>query len=503
MRNLIILIGLALMVTIGGCGRPSHPVNTLVVGIAQPLSTLDPAMHRERIVEAVIRNVFDGLVTRDASMRLIPELAESWTMVDPLTWRFNLRHGVRFHNGEPFTADDVVFTFERILTPGAVDGISSPRKGLLGPMIGVEKVDDATVQFRTSVPWPVLPVMLCFQEIVPKDYVTAVGARHFAQHPIGTGPFRFVEWVKGERLVMERFEGYYNQTRRAHTQRLIVRPIPESSSRVAALKAGECDLIQNLPPHLVQPVTRDPRTRVSACEGTRTFYLGLNCTRPPFDDVRVRQAMNYAVNMPHIIQTILEDKATRLAGPLVHAAFGHHPDLRPYPYDPSLARRLLAEAAHTNGFACELDVEHDNREIAEAISAQLAQVGITARVRVWEWGGLRPRLERLERTLFITSWGNASLDPIDILNPTLRTMGRGNYTGYSNPVVDSLLDKAARTLDGNARRVAYRQIQEVVHTDAPWIFGYSMQEIYGIRRRLHGWRPRPDGWLLMRDVSGL
>lgn len=499
-----IVFGIAI-ITLFGCSKEVAQ-DTLVIGIQQTIPTLDPAMHRDRTVESVLRNMFDGLVTRDFNMRVVPQLAESWEIVDDFTWRFHLRKGVKFHNGEDFTAEDVKFTIQRIIDEGAIDGQSSPRKGLLGPVKGVEIEDDYTVLIKTENPWPILPAMLTFQEIVPKDYIEEKGDGYFAEHPIGAGPFKFVEWVKGERIVMQRFDDYYGGSpdippvAPAKIKTLIFKPIPETASRIAALKSGECHIIQSLPPHLVDEVQSDERTAVLTCEGTRSYFVGMNCKEKPFSDVRVRRAMNYAVDMESIVKTILEGMAILLPGPLVPAAFGYNEELKLYGYDANIAKELLKEAGYENGFEVELDTDKDMREIAEAVSSQLAKVGVKAKVRMWEWGVLRPQLEAQKRSLFMASWGNASLDPVGILIPTLKTEGRGNFTGYSNPKVDELLDKASTGMNLQERKDYFQEAQKLIHSDAPWIFGYSPKEIYGVRKSVVNWRPTPDGRMNMHDV---
>ena len=509
------IFGIAIIMFFGCAKEKITQEETLVIGLQQTISTLDPAMHRDRTVESVIRNMFDGLVTRDANMKVVPELAESWELVGDVTWRFKLRRGVKFHNGEDFTAEDVKFTIERIIEPNMIDGASSPRKGLLGPVNAVEIEDDFTVLIKTEKPWPILPVMLPFQEIVPKDYIEEKGSAYFAQHPVGAGPFKFVEWRKGERIVMERFDDYYGGSSEippvgpAQVKTLIFKPIPETAIRIAALKAGKCHIIQSLPPHLVASVQSDERTVALDCAGTRSYFVGMNYNTKPFSDERVRRAMNYAVDMDAIVKSILEDMAIPLAGPLVPAAFGYNDKLKPYGYDVEEAKELLKEAGYEKmtalptsfGFEVELDATKDTKDIAEAISGQLEKVGIEAKVRMWEWGVLRPQLDQQKRSLFLTSWGNASLDPTGILIPTLTTNGRANFTGYSNLEVDELLRSASVGMEEEERKKAFQKTQELIYADAPWIFGYSPKEIYGVRKSVTNWKPTPDGRMNMHDVT--
>lgn len=329
--------------------------DTLTVGIRATIESLDPANHRSRIAETVIRNMFDGLVTRTPDGRVVPEIAESWQAVSPTLWEFKIKKGIVFHNGDPLAADDVVYTFERILTEGGLGGgQSSPRKaGLLDPVEKVEKVDDYTVRFHLTAPWPVILQMLVHQQIVPKKYTQALGTSpKFAEKPVGCGPFKFVSGKLDERVVMERFDRYYGGSPEippvgpAKVRRVIFEVIPETSTRIAALQAGKAHIIQTVPPEILPELQKDPNVEVKTVEGTRVYFLEMNVTRPPFNDIRVRQAMNYAVNWDLIVGTVLGGYATRLNGPLLPHGFARHPDLQPYPYAPLKAVELLEAAGY-------------------------------------------------------------------------------------------------------------------------------------------------------------
>ena len=481
-------------------------VETLAIGIDQDSPTLDPAMHRSRTVESVLRNIFDGLVTRDSQMQVVPEIAKSWRRLDELTWEFEIREGIHFHNGDPLTAEDAAFTIQRTITPEAIGGQSSPRKGLLGSVVAAEAVAAHTLRISTAQPYPILPKMLAFHEIVPKVYIQRVGDEEFARHPVGAGPFVFAQHVRGERIVMERFDQYYGgspdipQAGPAKVKRLVFLPIPEIATRLSALLAGEIDIAEKIPPHAASLVDEDPDTQLSTCSGTRTFFIALNCTQPPFDDVRVRKAVAYGLDIPHMVERILSGYATVLAGPLVPAAFGFDSELKPYPYDPDHARALVREAG-IDDTSVELDAEDMDRELAEAIAAQLGEIGLTVRPRIWKWDVLQPLIMQQKRTMVLTSWGNASLDPVGILPPLLSTGGRGNYMGYSNPRVDEALAQSQVVFDPQKRRELFVTVQQIVHEEVPAVFGWAKQEIYGVRKRVQNWRARPDAMLMMHRTS--
>lgn len=491
---------------VAGCGRRVGSGSGITIGLDRPITTLDPAMHRSRTVQAVVRNIFDGLVARTNDMKVVPELAESWEVVDDNTWRFIIRSRVKFHDGSSLSAEDVKFSLDRIITPAAVGGQSSPRKGLLGPVSEVEATGEHEVVIRTSEPFPILPDMLTFQEIVPAAYVREIGDQEFARSPVGSGPFRFVEWRQGERIVLEQFPDYFGgcpgipPVGPAHLARVTFKPIPEVATRIASLLSGEADIIQEVPSHSVRSIEKQARMDVAACPGTRTHYIGLNCTIPPFNDIRVRLAANHAVDLRPICDRVLGGYAKVIPGPLVPEAFSYHEGLANYEFDRSKAKSLLRRAGQLN-VRVELDTESSDKELAEALAAQLSKAGFSVRVRVWKWDLLQPLLAGLKRRMFLTHWGNASLDPTDILVPLFSTGERGNFTGYSSKKVDALLISANTTFDPNARRDRFREVQEILHAEVPAIFGIAKQEIYGVNSRVRNWSPRPDGMLPMHDVS--
>jgi len=328
--------------------------DTIVVGMeADRILTLDPATYRDRWTETVIRNMFDGLVTRTVDGRVVPEIAEDWRAISDTEYIFRIRPGVKFHNGDELTADDVVFSFDRVIQDGAIGGRTSPRKGLLGPLSSVEKVDNHTVRLKLASPFPVLLQALVHVQIVPKNYLMRVGDDEFARRPVGCGPFKFVEGRVDDKVVMDRFDGYYGGSPDlepvgpARVKRVIFRMMPDPTVRVAALKTGEVHIIQSVPAHLAASLARDRNLQVKSAEGTRVYCIEMNCARPPFDDVRVRMAMNHAIDWDTILKAIHAGGATRLSTAFLSSGFGYNTELAPYSYDPGKARSLLAEAGYS------------------------------------------------------------------------------------------------------------------------------------------------------------
>jgi peptide/nickel transport system substrate-binding protein len=506
MRRLL-AIGLALV--LAGLGFQARAAD-LRVGFTQDALTLDPGNHRKRETETIIRNMYDGLLTRDRKMRVVPELAESYRQIDAQTYEFVLRQGVIFHDGQPMTADDIKFTFDRLIKDKALGGQTSPRKSLLGPVQEVSIVDPRTVRFKLSEPWPLLPAMLPFQEVVSKKFVERVGDDAMATQVNGTGPFKLVEWRRGDAIIMERFAGYYGGAADippvgpAKVDRVIFKIVPENASRVAGLLAGELDIINELPPSAIKQVEASGNARVAKVNGTRSFFLAINVNKKPFTDARVRQALNHAVNKKLIIDRVLGGTATPLNGVLSPDTFAFKSDLPEYDYNPDKAKKLLADAGAT-GLSFTIDTEGAFKDLAEALASMFNRIGVQAKVQVWEGAVLIPiwrdDVRRKDRDLYLTSWGNGSLDPSDIMLPTLRSGGRGNTAGYANPEVDKLLDSAEVEINVDARRDLYLKAQEIVTKEAPWVFLWLPQDLYGVSKRLKGWEPSADSRINLHDAS--
>ncbi len=471
------------------------------VGFTLDALTLDPGNHRKRETETIIRNMYDGLLTRDSKMNVVPELAASWKQVDVTTYEFKLRQGIKFHNGDEMTAEDVKFTMDRMIQKNGIDGQTSPRGGLLGPLKDVQVVDKYTVRFHLSTAWAILPAMLPFQEVVSKSFVQKVGDKGLATQENGAGPFRLVEWRKGDSIIMERFADYYGGSPAippvgpAKADRVIFKVIPENSSRVAALLAGDVEIAAEVPVHMMKQIDANKATKVVKVNGTRSFFVSLNNTKAPFDNKLVRQAANYALNKKLIIDKILLNTATPISGVLSPDAFGFDATLPAYDYDVAKARKLLAEAGFPKGVDVTMDVEGAFAETAQAIASLLTKAGIRTKVQVGEGSVLKAKWDPTKPKsgdMWLTSWGNGSLDPEDIFAPTLRTNDRGNSAGYSSAIVDGLLSAASTETDPVKRAEMFKRAQKQVNADAPWIFLWVPQDIYGVSKRLKGWQPSAD-----------
>lgn len=513
----VVGMALAVLVFLSGCGGSEPETESvgeaeqkdkiIVVGIKESIDTLDPALYRGRVTETVIRNMFDGLVTRTTDMEIVPELAVSWENPTPTEWIFYLREGVTFHNGDPFTADDVVYSFERIMIPESIDGESSPRSGMVGSMERVEKIDDYTVKFIFSEPWPIFLRMLPHHQMVPKNYIEEHGSAHFAQNPIGAGPFKFVRGQLDEEIVMERYDDYYGGSPDLPPvgppaiKTAIFKVLPETATRVAALQAGDAHIIHAVPPHLANQLKADSNVEVKTAIGTRVFFLEFNVTKEPLDNVEVRRAINHAIDWDSIIDNVLEGYAVRTVVPAVPGCFGYNDEIKGYEYSPDKARDLLAVAGYPKGFSLVIDCESEFKDVTEAIAQMLNEVGIEASVRQWDGGVLKPKLVEGERHASFGSWGNSTMEPYDLFEPKLLPNERGNYSQYNNPEFNALFEKAAIIVDEEERAQIYRDIQALIVEDAPWAPGYSSQEIEACRSNVINWEPSPDNRINLHRVD--
>jgi peptide/nickel transport system substrate-binding protein len=475
---------------------PAQPASELRVALPWTPENLDPTMNLSSIRAAVGVSIFDSLVGRAADNRIVPQLAESWRLLDDLTWQFKLRKGVVFHDGEPFNAEAVRFTIERVLDPNQ----KSPNRANIAEIAKVEVLDDFTVNLVTRQPYAALLNRLIDFPIVPPKYTAEKGNAAVALRPVGTGPFRFVELVKDDHLVVEAFDRHWRGAPKI--RRIVFKPIPEPFTRAAALRNNEVDLVTTLPPNLARELDRVAGIRVHRVPSTWIIYLGLNAFKKPLSDVRVRQALNYATDVDAIIKNVLDGNGRRLDGPLTPQMFGFEASVRGYSHDPAKARRLLAEAGYPDGLEITLEAPagryQGDKEIAEALGGQWAKAGFKPRVQVAEWGAYFKRyLSKQFQDAYLLGLGGPMQDGDELYN-LVSSKGRGLY--YKNEKVDLLFDQGRSTMDPAKRRKVYSELARVMVEDATWVYLMQQVDIYASRDRLT-WAPRPDQWMLFHDAA--
>jgi peptide/nickel transport system substrate-binding protein len=481
----------------------------VTVTIAQPADaiTMDPQKHAVAFTDNVLVNVFEPLIRKDPystdpDKALQPWLAESWREFGPKRWQIKLRKGIKFHDGEELTAAVVKFSFERLINPDT----KSPAASLFGTLDHVEIVDKYTINFVNKAPDPIWPARLAgdLDFVVPKTYVQDKGDATFAQHPVGTGPYRFVEWRKGEQVVLDANPDYWRGAPK-QIRRLVFKPIPDAATRVAALQSGAVDIINELPVALLATLERDPRVYVTSAEGSNgLFFIGADMRfGGPLANKKVRQALNYAVNVDSIMKNVMQGQAVRtptLVGPFTWG----YAALKPYPYDPDKAKQLLTEAGFAGGFDVTFNASptrwSEGKEIVEATTADLNKVGVRAKLKYQEWATYVDMLwSNKPHDLYIRTWSTG--DKLDADTPMFLILRSGVASStYSNPEVDTLLDAERRELRPDVRKKLFGQIQERIMEDPPAVFLFAGNAIYGVNRRLR-WKAPHDYRMWLTDLT--
>jgi peptide/nickel transport system substrate-binding protein len=475
------------------------PTAEVKLGLAAEPNTFDPHLTVGRNTQIFVVNVYDGLTARDAQGNLVPALAESWKRLDPTTWQFALRKGVKFHDGDDFNAESVRFTLDRAINPDTKSTISSE----IGTIAGTDIVDPYTVNVKTKAPDFLLPVRLgeLYGLMLSPKHTNAV-KDGIATKPNGTGPFKLVDWTKNERMVLEANESYWRGTPKV--KRFTVRPILEDAARIAALQAGEVDLISPIPHVRIEELKKNDKLVIKTVAAPRIFHVTLDVRKPPFDNVKVRQALNYAVDVPAILRSLYFGFGTRLSTVVDKGALGYDPSIEAYPYDLNKAKALLAEAGFPNGFETEFDSFTgsiaDHSKPAEAIVGYLEKAGIKVKHNVFEFGAFGPRrVNNQTAPMFIYSIGDAYLEPSWVIR-WLTQGGLGMF--YKNAKLDEMLTKIEGTDDPNARKPLYTDVQKLIKDEAPFIFLYQADAVFGMSNRIV-YEPRPDEtqWLYPLEVK--
>jgi peptide/nickel transport system substrate-binding protein len=494
--RLFVLFALLLTLTVPALAQDD---SSIVIALGTDAASLDPQLQNDAFTTAILSNVFDTLIYRSGDLALEPGLATGWEAIDDTTWEVTLRDDVVFHDGEVFNAEDVKFSLERPLDAD----LGSPLTGRFSVMSGVDIIDDFTVHISTNEPYPLLPARLSEWFMVPKDYFEATDAETLATNPVGTGAYTFVEWVKDDHLDLVANADYWGGA--PEIQNVTFRPIPENSTRVAALQAGDVDLITNVPAFRQAEFDGMEGIEVRTVPSTYIQYVALDGTKNEvLADVRVRQAIQYATNVPEIIEFLFDGSAAQIAVPLAFGTFGNDESIEPYPYDPERARELLADAGYPDGITFALDAPTgryaQDAEVAEALVGQWAQAGINVELNINAWADQLAKYrdgDALVESHFM-GWGTSTFDADDILFGGFAN--QPNKNNYTNEAVIDLVTRARASMDPAEREALYHEALQVIYEDVPWLFLFQQFDLYGVRSDIE-WMPRPDQKIEVRAMS--
>lgn len=489
-----------------GPGGATNEQKPLVILQGVDANTLDPHQQSATTEVNISLALFDGLVMFDENLKPIPWLATEWNMIDDTTWEFKIREGVKAHNGEAIDANDVAYSMNRIMDPAnEAKGSTVWNVGVMN-LDHVEVVDDQTVHFVLTAPQPDLPtLLLASMPVLPQDYYSSTPLEELALKPVGTGPYKLVEWKKGESLTMEANEDYW--AGEPEIKKVIYRPVPELSARIAELNTGNADIIVNMQPDLRDQIDPEYAT-LKSVEGLRRIYLGFVFYGPNAEflkDQRVRQALNYGVDVQKVLDALIG--AGERTGTFANKP-NQAPSVQPYPFDPDKAKALLADAGfedqdgdgfvdYPDGSPIKLTTQTmvnryvKDLELVQAVADDLIELGVNVEVQPMDWSVYSAQLPdaKLTGDLYLMGSGTGFTchgDLGDFWTPGGFLMG-----SYENATFDALYAELGETVDLAKRQELCYQIQEYMHDDTPMIFMYMQVDFYGVSNRLD-WQPLPN-----------
>ena len=455
--------------------------------------SLDPPNAESNPSEAVNRMIFENLVKFDPKLNLVPGLAEKWEQAkDGMSWTFFLRKGVKFHDGTPFNAEAAKYFFDRMIGPE-----KPSRAGLYAPLVdSATVVDEYTVKVNMKAPFAFLLNNIAHSAsgIGSPTAHKAMG-KDIARKPVGTGPFKFVEWVHGDHLTLVPNENYWGG--KPKLEKIIVKTVKEESARVMMLQSGDAQLAVRLPSEDIPRLEKDAKIQLDATETLRVLYIGFNCAKKPFSDERVRQAFNLAMDRESIVKNIYQGRALVASNIVAPLTTGYFP-MPPYPYDPEKAKKLLADAGFPNGLKAKF-ISPQGRypkdfEMAQALQQQWKKAGIDVTLDTMEWAAYlaatRKPLDQTDVEVFLLGWAPSSAEARWILYPLYGTdqwVPKGNNRlFYSNKQFDDYVDKLTKASDKAERDKNLKLAQELLYKEVPQLPVLVTKETIGYSKKLKG-----------------
>ena len=498
MRRIFLLVVPAIL----GCGGggESAPTRKTIIDSRDTYDprSLDPALSTDVPTGRAVAYVFDGLTRFTPDAKVVPGLAKAWDVSpDGMTYTFHLHTGVKFHDGRPFAASNVVNSFQRVLDPATKGGRGWPLYPIKGAedfaagkattISGLAATNDSTVVITLKEPFSIFPKLLAMPvtSMIPDKPPT-----DFGQKPIGTGPWKFVEWKHDDYLRFAKNPDYFDGAPK--TDSLMARIIPEASTATAEFEAGNVDVL-NVPDEAGKSWQADPEKKklLTPAPALRFWYVAINTTRGPLADVRVRQALNYAVDVSTTLSQVMAGRGAVANGVIPPILGGFDPNRKPYGYDVAKAKQLLAAAGHPNGIDVELwaATTDQSPRLSQTIQANLAQAGIRAKIVQRDASSMREAARKGQTDLALKEWWADYPDAENFLYPLLHSKNKGvggNVSFYSNPKFDALVDQAHREQDESKRNSLYTQADQIQFNDAPMIYLFFYKDMYAVQPWIKG-----------------
>lgn len=456
--------------------------------LASDPPTLDPALITDTTSSEVADNIFDGLVQYDKELNVVGALAKNWEISDDgLVWKFNLHDNVKFHNGRKMTAEDLVYSFTRILDPKTqspranllenVKGAKEFRSGQAKTVAGLKALDEHTFEITLVKPFTPFLSVLAMSNLaaVPKEEVEKYG-KDFTSHPIGTGAFKFVEWMHDDHVTLTGYEDYFEG--RPYLAKVVYRVIPEESPAFAEYEQGSIYVLSNVPEGELERIVKGEEFKDQLIKSPQLglYYIGINNNKPLLNNPKVRLAIAHAINKKAIAEVLRKGTVIPADTVLPPGMPGYSDTIKGPQYDVAKAKALLAEAGYANGLPGEIELAYNtsknHQSIAEAVQADLKEVGIKAKLINMDWGVYISKLDSGQSQLFRNGWIADYPDPdnfLDILFHSRNAGPGGNTTFYKNPKVDTLLDEAKTMKTSDERWEKYHEVERIIATDVPLV----------------------------------
>lgn len=467
----------------------------LVVSQSSDVLTLDPSKDTSPIGLNLFKNAYEQLTNITVTGDVEPLIATSWAASpDSKVWTFKIRDGLKFHDGSPLTAEDVAWTYQKIL-----DDKRSPNRGFLRAIASVEKVDDSTVRFNLKTPFSPFHRQVSLISVMPKKTYESIGEDEFAKHPVGSGPYKIISWVKDDKLTIEAFDGYWGKIPKIKT--VIMRPVPSESARVAALISGDIDIVPILPPALVQRLERVESVRIEKVAANRVIYLGFNVNNVPFDDIKLRKAIDHAIDRTAITQRLLRGLGIPEGQVVAPVTFGYDPSIKPTSYDPEMAKKLVKESGYDGS---SLLFQYPNNryaygvEVAQAVGGYLNAAGIKVNMQGMEYSAfIQLWFGRKLKGMHMFGYGPSIMDAQLPLGSLYQSNQRGYWT---NQQVDDLVEQQQAEPDSKKRAAIISKVWKLSKENATYAVLYNEIQAYGVNKDVK-WSPRPDERLIFRDAE--
>jgi peptide/nickel transport system substrate-binding protein len=494
MKIRIALAAAIVMSMVGGAN--AQPKEMLTIDLPGDAATLDPHLQWNTDSYVIYRNIFDNLVTRDAANgEIVPQIALSWTYLEDTVIEFQIRDDVTFHDGSKLTADDVAFSINRIIDPN----LKSPQLSQFNQISMAEALDATKVRVTTKSAYPALMAQLVKLSIVPKAYVEKVGDQEFNLKPMGSGPYKLVEWRKGVETELAAYADYWRGT--PPFPSVLFRAVPDVSTRIADLRTGRADLIRDVPPDQAASIEGGSGTQLLSGATERVGYLYINAQSGPTADVRVRKAIAHAIDRQILIDALLEGYAAPINIIGAEPIFGYAPDVTGYDYDPEKAAALIKEAGAEGATVEFLTSPAYNRALVEAIQQMVSEVGLNVEISTSDQASFLMRRQGEAANaggLAVGAWSCACQDADGIIYPLFRS--GSIWAKYENEAYDALVDAARSTLDEDERKDLYKQAYEILREDVPGIGLYQVYALYGASTNLE-WSPTANEAMFIMDMS--